>query len=173
MVVLLGGTKLPPPPPSVHSPGPPVGAAATPPVARWWGVGLAEGSDGPSCGPLPLHATELDESGDALPEVIAVEERLEALRIIAWQRADLGVGARLVEERNREALPRAADHAVLGGADAAAAPAPEPRAEIHRQRPLERRHVEPRAVAAAGLESRHAVLGEQRQKSGVGVRSGG
>src|SRR5579862_4004950 len=120
--------------------------------------------------PLPLHAAKLDEGGDALPQVVAVTEWRKAPWVIRGQRTDLGVGARLVEEGDREALLRATDHAMLGGADAPAAPALEHLAEVHRQRALLGRDVEPGALPGARLQPRHTVLREQRQKPGIGMR---
>jgi hypothetical protein len=51
-----------------------------------------------------LQAAELDERGRQRPEVVSVEERLERRDAGDRQRCDLGVGARLVEERDRAAL---------------------------------------------------------------------
>src|ERR1700733_1942056 len=112
-----------------------------------------------------FHPLEFDELGRRCPQVVAVQEGFERGGAVHVQRADLGVGARLVEKWDGHALAAGADHAMFGCPDSTAAPSLEHLAEIDRQAVVARRHVDPCTIAVARLQSRDAILGQERQKS--------
>src|ERR1700722_6584464 len=131
---------------------------------------LMVGRNSPGSRPPPrlaqrFHPLEFDELGRRCPQVIAVQEGFEGGGAVHGQGSDLGVGARLIEKWDGHALATGADHAMLGCLDSTAAPSLEHLAEIDRQAVVARRHVDPCTIAVARLQSRDAILGQQRQKS--------
>src|ERR1700722_14372958 len=131
---------------------------------------LMVGRNSPGSRPLQrlaqrFHPPEFDELGRGWPQVVAVQEGFERDGTVHGQRPNLGVGARFIEKWDGHALATGADHAMLGCPDSTAAPSLAHLAEIDRQAVVARRHVDPCTIAVARLQSRDAILGQQRQKS--------
>jgi len=59
------------------------------------------------------------------------------------QRGDAGLGTGFIEKRYGVALDARSEHPMLGRTDSTRRPLLEHLAEIHHQRPLERRHIHP------------------------------
>ena len=120
--------------------------------------------------PQSLHTLKFHELCRRRPQVIAVQERFERIRVVEGQRLDFCVYSRFVEKRNRHPLAARADDAMFGRLDAPIAPALQYLAKIDRQGALDWRHIEPLAIQMMGLQAADIVLRQQREKSGVDVR---
>ncbi len=120
--------------------------------------------------PQSLHTLKFHELCRRRPEVIAVQERLERIRVVEGQRLDFCIYPRFVEKRNRHPLAARADDAMFGRLDAPIAPALQYLAKIDRQGALDRRHIEPLSIQMMGLQAADFILRQQREKSGVDVR---
>lgn len=100
----------------------------------------------PKAATLVLHAAKLYERGHPFPKKVAVLEWHEPIWRVDGERRDGGVGASLIEERDRVAFNAAAQHTMLGRPDTARRPLFEDLAKIHDHRCFERRHIDPATI---------------------------
>ena len=115
--------------------------------------------------------------GDELRLVLAVRDRRVFRRVAAsWhvgRQASCAVEVRAEEERDRVPVgARDVQHAMRRRQPAVVGPAAQQVAGVDEEAAGQHRRVEPRAVGAADLQAADAVLHQEREEAGVGVRAG-